>query len=500
MSIAKTSDSHPIRVDWLPTPFPGRIGLTFAPGKKDPSAATGAWDRDLRADLQRLNVYYGASHLVSLLEPDEFDLLQIANLTPIADELGLSVRRFPIPDGTAPRDVAAVKQVVAEIIHWAQVGESVVIHCRGGLGRAGTIGGCVLRMAGHDPQVVFAELNAARGPNCPETSAQRAFVQAFPAAPTLAERVAGSTLGAAIGDALGHPTEFSSYEQLSDRYGAGGVKTFELWWDRDGKRFAPYTDDTQMAEIVFRALVDFGTAESSFEAAMAAMATGFASWRDHPQGGHRAPGNSCMAGAASLARGVPWREAGSVEAGGCGSVMRTYPFGLLMFAEPLRAERWAVEHSRMTHGAPIALAACAAMAVGMASETAGVSGELALEAMVAGAAHYDLPTARMCEQAVVDARNGTDAVEVLRRLQGWAADEAIAAAMFVVARHPDDIRAALLEGANASGDSDSIATLAGALLGSRHGIQALPVDWIQNVERSEELLALAAHAVQLIDV
>jgi len=70
--------------------------------------------------------------------------------------------------------------------------------------------------------------------------------------------------------------------------------------------------------------------------------------------------------------------------------------------------------------------------------------------------------------------------------------------MFVVARHPQDIRAALLEGANASGDSDSIATLAGALLGARLGLQALPPEWVRDVERSEVLLGLAGRASELI--
>ncbi|MEO9256654.1 MAG: ADP-ribosylglycohydrolase family protein, partial [Tepidiformaceae bacterium] len=71
---------------------------------------------------------------------------------------------------------------------------------------------------------------------------------------------------------------------------------------------------------------------------------------------------------------------------------------------------------------------------------------------------------------------------------------AISAAMFVAARHENDLRGALLEGANGSGDSDSIATLAGALLGARLGLEALPADWVRDVERSDELLALAGRA------
>ena len=142
--------------------------------------------------------------------------------------------------------------------------------------------------------------------------------------------------------------------------------------------------------------------------------------------------------------------------------MRAYPFGLLLRHDVARAEQWAVEHSRMTHQAPIALAACAAMAVGVAGEVRGDAPGEVLTEMVGAAGRYDAGTARMAEEALADAANGADPVAVLERLQGWAAHEAIAAAMFVVARHERDLPGALLEGANAAGDSDSIATLATA--------------------------------------
>ncbi len=54
-------------------------------------------------------------------------------------------------------------------------------------------------------------------------------------------------------------------------------------------------------------------------------------------------------------------------------------------------------------------------------------------------------------------------------LLGWAADEALAAAVYVFYRHPYDLHAGLIEATNTPGDSDSIATLAGALIGAYSG-------------------------------
>lgn len=499
MNTPRTSATHPIRVDWLPTPWLGKVGLTFAPGKKQSHSATGAWERDLATDIERLRREFSANHLVCLLEDPEFAELQIESLAQVAKDAGLAFHRLPIRDGATPGDPAEVNDLVSRIAGWAAAGENVVIHCKGGLGRAGTIGGCVLRAAGEDGEAALAALAASRGPNCPETSAQRRFVEQFVAgSPAARSRVLGAVLGAAVGDALGHPTEFLSHEGILQHYGPLGVTGFELWWERGGRRFAPYTDDTQMAEIVLRALVTHGNSDSAMDTVMEEMAAGFARWSVEPQGGHRAPGNSCMRGARRLRDGVHWREGGGPSDGGCGSVMRSYPFGLLLHHDAARAEHWAVEHSRMTHQAPIAFAACAAMATGVALELQGVAPAEVLQAMVEAAGRHDTGTAKMAEAALRDAANGSHPDKVLGKLEGWAAHEAIAAAMFVVARHERDLPGALLEGANAQGDSDSIATLAGALLGARLGLEALPAAWVRDVERSDELRALAHAAADVL--
>lgn len=299
----------------------------------------------------------------------------------------------------------------------------------------------------------------------------------------------GAVLGAAIGDAMGHPTEFiRSFESIYERYGDKGVARFELFWERDGRRFAPYTDDTQMAEVVLRTLLD---GHDDLDETMGRMAQGFVAWSKNPQGGHRAPGGACMSGCGRLARGVPWREGGGETAGGCGSVMRAYPFGLVFAHDLEKAESWAVAHSKLTHRDPIALGACAAMAVGMARIVRGAAPSRVTSEMVAAACRYSARTAAMMATAIEEARAGVGPTTTLRRLEGWAAHEAIAAAVYIFTRHADDPVAAILEGANTPGDSDSLATLAGALVGARCGIEALPGDWVRDVERSEELQELA---------
>ena len=319
------------------------------------------------------------------------------------------------------------------------------------------------------------------------------------APPSFADRVAGCVLGAAVGDALGHATEFMSPDAIRDRHGPAGVTGFERWGaDAAGRRVALFTDDTQMAECVLRGLVDAGPTPDR-EATMADISRRFVAWSRDPIGGHRAPGNACLSGCRALEAGADWRTSGGPTAGGCGSVMRVYPIGLrFAFVDWREREWWAVAQSWPTHRDPIALAASAAMAAAVAGFARGDDDREVFADAIAAAARHDYKTAGMVCRALRAAEDRTPPEAVYDKLRGWAAHEAVAAGLFAAARHLDDPRAAMLEAANTPGDSDSIATLAGALTGARNGLASLPAEWVRDVERGDELLDLARRLSGLV--
>lgn len=505
----RTSQSSPLRVALLPTASSGQVGLTIAPGKRGPSMSGPPWARDLPTDLDRLIEVFGTEVLVCLLQDEELQRLQIPDLVCQAQRRGLVVHRLPIPDGGVLPSVEPVRQLVEVISQACTAGQNVTIHCAGGVGRAGTVAGCFLVHQGATAPEAIATLHERRSQRCPENSAQERFIEAYAQdrrarwanssrgrSASIESRVAGAVLGAAVGDAMGHPTEFMDLEEIHAEYGPSGVQEYELFWEQDGLRYAPYTDDTQMAEAVAEGLLEVSAPDAELDAAMQAIARRFIKWASAPQGGHRAPGNACLRGSTALAQGAHWSQAGGRTAGGCGSVMRAYSFGLLLHADLERAEAWSVAHSKLTHRDPIALAACAAMAVGIARVIRQEDLHHVVLEMIAAAQRYSPRTADMMSRAFDEARAGVAPEVTLERLQGWAAHEAIAAAVYIFVRHPDDPRAAILEGANTPGDSDSLATLAGALCGARCGLDALPTDWVRQVERSGQLLSLATRIAE----
>jgi hypothetical protein len=59
--LGKTSDTHPILIDFVDFKWKGvnsKLGVTFAPGKKQKNAWTGIWYRDLNKDLERITKHY----------------------------------------------------------------------------------------------------------------------------------------------------------------------------------------------------------------------------------------------------------------------------------------------------------------------------------------------------------------------------------------------------------------------------------------------------------
>lgn len=182
MRNARTSESHPIEVGWLrddgmAPPWRGRLGLTFAPGKKQATAMTGAWNRDLAMDLRRLREHHRCDVLVCLLEDAEMEAVGIGNLVSEARRAGIEVARHPVRDVGVPRDHDAYEALVRDVLARVRAGDRVVAHCMGGLGRSGTFGGSVLVAAGLEPAEALVRLREARGESCPETTAQRAYIE-----------------------------------------------------------------------------------------------------------------------------------------------------------------------------------------------------------------------------------------------------------------------------------------------------------------------------------
>lgn len=139
----QTSDTNPLRVDfvsreWM-APIPGKLGMTIAPGKKDLAGWTAPHDRSLQKDLDRLFKVYKPDVLVSLMETFEYEAFKIPTLLKAFKDRGAETLHFPIRDVAVPTNMPRFVELVDTLNARLWDGKTVVVHCKGGLGRTGLV-------------------------------------------------------------------------------------------------------------------------------------------------------------------------------------------------------------------------------------------------------------------------------------------------------------------------------------------------------------------------
>jgi ADP-ribosyl-[dinitrogen reductase] hydrolase len=333
----------------------------------------------------------------------------------------------------------------------------------------------------------------------------------------LTDRIIGCLVGGAIGDALGAPIEFDSWEAIEAKFGPVGVTGFNEAYGRIGA----VTDDTQMTlftlEGLMRASVRGRTKGISNPASVVRhaylrwlwtqgngrpLAEAFGDGGDVPDGclvkmsgllHRRAPGLTCIG---ELERG----GRGSVAAPpndskGCGGVMRAAPVGFVDMPAEGRFEL-GCEIAAITHGHPCGYlsAGYLATAVGELIDGAGLAHALdAARSVLVGWEHHEETRAAVDRGREMGERGVPSPADLAELGGGWTGEEALSIAVACAISAPTFERGVLVA-VNHSGDSDSTGSITGNLLGALLDQGGIDWDWRQTVEFLDDLEALGCNA------
>lgn len=138
-----------------------RLGIMARPRGND-------WLHDEISNLQKQNV----KCLVSLLEQQEVTELGLRNEASLCQQYDISFINFPIVDRSIPENNNKVDALINQLNEKINKGESVVVHCRMGIGRSSIIAACVLLQEGFKAEDLIQRISTARGLKVPDTEAQ----------------------------------------------------------------------------------------------------------------------------------------------------------------------------------------------------------------------------------------------------------------------------------------------------------------------------------------
>lgn len=476
----RTSLTHPIAIaEVRPAIGSGTIGITFCPGKVQHNSRSGPWERDLSADLNAIAAWNAAA-VVSLVEEHELQDLQVEGLGQQVRARHMCWYHMPIRDVSVPSPAFedAWHIVGQDLRSMLRNGANVLVHCKGGLGRAGTIAARLLVELGWDAIDAIHEVRRVR-PGAIETSAQEEHVlktkplteiQPSSESTSLRDRAMGTMLGLAVGDAIGTTLEFTPRDAVAKVTDVTGGGPFRL---KPGE----WTDDTSMAlALMDSLLVDPSLNERD-------LMERFSAWYEN---GSYSPTGRCFdIGVTTRQALAEWRKTNDPIAGptsassaGNGSLMRLAPVAVRHWRDRETLIDTAARQSKTTHGATESVAACLALAELLADAIQGLPGTALLRE-------------RSCDYAGAIGAIMVGSWRFKHRDQirssGYVA-HSLEAAMWCVGRTAN-FRDAVLLAANLGDDADTTAAITGQLAGAIYGASAIPSGWLAKLAWRDRIVS-----------
>lgn len=324
------------------------------------------------------------------------------------------------------------------------------------------------------------------------------------------EKILGALYGAAVGDALGAPTELRTTNQILETFG-GYVKEYTIAPQDTFARDYPagtITDDFSMSYYLMKAILDN---QGTFNEEIAKQA--IINWGSDEYYFDKFAGPTTRAAIENMKQDLPTDvdPFGLINYSGAatnGGAMKTIPLAILAKGDLEKALEYTIAMCKPTHFNSNAISAAAAICCG-ATEALTEEATVAsvIDAAVWGAKRgreygeqqqhisVGVDIAYKIQEAVKIGSQSTDFDQLLSETANkigtnFIVQESIPAVFSLLAGVEGDTMRGIYAAVNVGGDTDTIASMLGGILGALNGIHSIPHKYLDDLEKVNETLKI----------
>lgn len=307
----------------------------------------------------------------------------------------------------------------------------------------------------------------------------------------ISDRFRGCLLGVAVGDALGMPVEGYTAEEIESKFGSvRDMMPAPEGHFHSGLAAGQFTDDTEETLLLAESMIEsYGFSGDRF----ADKLMDWGSLWTLDESRNRGIGFTTRSSVENMLAGQSWKESG-LDIPSCGAAMRAAPIGLLYHCDLSMVARYAELQSIPTHCGAAARAGSVAVAVAVALCLQGFPREIVFKTAVELSRKVDGEFAdRLLWAGTLLDLKPFEALKAIGNSP--LVRETVPAAFYCFLKfEPEE---ALIAAASGGGDTDSIASIAGALLGASLGIGWIPERWQSCLEDRERIDRVALDLASL---